>query len=468
MDTTVSTMKNVIRHFSLRSLVSSTAILVLLTLTFACALYLVCRYFLPAARPSTVRYDKQTRSWNVYRYDDFVALIRNPNITANFMPSLMSGIDQTQRIRFTFLERFFVSWPQFQEGSKQRHLHSLLASFVSSRQLHAMEGQVRHISEKLVDGLQPKQQWDAVNDFAKPLSLRSIALVLGFPFSDISKLQNWIDVVEDWFGGHRSMLEQLDKCQAALQEFTSYMESILEGIDADSAQFGDGHPMGVSRAQPCLIQQMAAASRRGGMLPEELIPNVFFLLVAGCSTTASLVVNSLLVLLHPDNERQLRYVQGNPAARLGPCIDELLRFCPPVKKLVRQVRAGSKDFFFRDCLMRAGQTVNFVTATANMDPVVFGETAEKFDVRRRSGSSGGMMKKTKMRKHLGFGVGDHTCPGQLLGRLEAKVALEMVLFGGKFPGLELAQAPDEMKRLLVGPMSMIVTLPVKRNPKKCD
>ena len=43
--------------------------------------------------------------------------------------------------------------------------------------------------------------WDAVADLARPLPLRVIMRVLGFPAQDEHRLHAWADIVEEWFGG---------------------------------------------------------------------------------------------------------------------------------------------------------------------------------------------------------------------------------------------------------------------------
>ena len=65
--------------------------------------------------------------------------------------------------------------------------------------------------------------------------------------------------------------------------------------------------------------------------------------------------------------------------------------------------------------MRAGDSVLLLYASANRDEDVWGEDADRFDVRREFSA------------HLSFGYGVHFCLGAALARLESRIALEETL-----------------------------------------
>src|SRR5262249_49739118 len=75
-------------------------------------------------------------------------------------------------------------------------------------------------------------------------------------------------------------------------------------------------------------------------------------------------------------------------------------------------------------LIPAGARVYVAWGSANHDEAVF-DHAEEFDIHR-----------TDVGHHLGFGKGVHFCLGAPLGRLDTRIALELLL--ARLPDLRLA------------------------------
>jgi cytochrome P450 len=133
------------------------------------------------------------------------------------------------------------------------------------------------------------------------------------------------------------------------------------------------------------------------------------LLVAGTETTRNLLANSMLRLASsPELFARLR---ADPDT-VVPFLEESLRVDPPLTFLLRQCREavtiGGTDF-------PEGTSVAFGLAAANRDEAVF-DRPDEFDVDRAN-----------VRSHLAFGDGPHICPGATLARLEARIAIEVLL-----------------------------------------
>jgi cytochrome P450 len=84
----------------------------------------------------------------------------------------------------------------------------------------------------------------------------------------------------------------------------------------------------------------------------------------------------------------------------------------------------------RDSLIRAGDRVVMMYASANRDEAVFHEP-QRFDVTRDPNP------------HVSFGFGEHFCLGAALGRLEARVFFEE--FFARFARLEPTGEPARMR-----------------------
>jgi cytochrome P450 len=84
------------------------------------------------------------------------------------------------------------------------------------------------------------------------------------------------------------------------------------------------------------------------------------------------------------------------------------------------LRTATADIELAGTKIPEGSTVAPLFASANRDETVFPE-ADRFDVERNP------------KEHLAFGNGVHFCLGAALARLEARVALEALLAGGRLP-----------------------------------
>jgi cytochrome P450 len=95
-----------------------------------------------------------------------------------------------------------------------------------------------------------------------------------------------------------------------------------------------------------------------------------------------------------------------------------------------------------DETLEPGQAVVILVASANRDPAKFPDP-DRFDIERKNNT------------HLTFGAGPHTCLGSHLARLEAQIAITLLL--RRYQRIELRGAePTWTETLLV------------RGPKRLD
>jgi cytochrome P450 len=165
------------------------------------------------------------------------------------------------------------------------------------------------------------------------------------------------------------------------------------------------------RARPGgdLLSALVSAEVEGARLEdEEIVGFAGLLLIAGHITTTALLGNAILTLdEHPAAAAALR---AEPGA-LPTAIEEVLRYRPPFPRLIRR---ATREVAFGARVVRAGELLLLWIASANRDAARFDEP-DRFDIRR------------KPNPHLAFGHGIHFCVGAPLARLEAKIALELLL-----------------------------------------
>jgi len=161
--------------------------------------------------------------------------------------------------------------------------------------------------------------------------------------------------------------------------------------------------------QDDLISSLLSAQVDGEYLnKKELMGFFILLLVAGNVTTTNLIGNAFLCFdEYPDALRQL-YAD---ASLIPNAIEEVLRYRSPVSHMYRVVRETTT---LDDKPVTPGSFMVAWIASANRDETQFPHAAT-FDITRSPN------------RHLAFGHGIHFCLGAPLARLEAKVALEIML-----------------------------------------
>jgi cytochrome P450 len=145
------------------------------------------------------------------------------------------------------------------------------------------------------------------------------------------------------------------------------------------------------------------------------------LLVAGHETTVNLIGGGTLALLR--NPHEVERLRREPALARS-AVEELLRYTPPVQWTGR-VAAVELELGGRRIVPH--QSVIGILAAANRDPEVF-DDPDRLDIGRDPNP------------HVSFGRGIHFCLGAPLAKLEAQVALPMLL--ERFRDLRLAGEPE--------------------------
>ena len=91
---------------------------------------------------------------------------------------------------------------------------------------------------------------------------------------------------------------------------------------------------------------------------------------------------------------------------------------------------------FSDRTVEPGTVLMTCLGSANRDPLRWGDTADRLDLRRADAN-----------QHMAFGGGVHSCLGAHLARLEARVAIGSLV--RRFPGIALATDQPEWNGRIV-------------------
>ena len=289
-------------------------------------------------------------------------------------------------------------------------LRRLLSKAFTPRRVATLEGRVRAITARLLDGVGGGEaEFDLIATLAYPLPVAVIGELYGVGDDDHADLKRWSRAVVAYTGSsvaHAHLARELD---GALAEFRAY----LRGLVAERRR----HP------RDDLLSDLVAAVDEGERLTEdELVATSINLLFAGHETTTNLIGNGTLALLrHPD---QLDLLRRRPELLPG-AVEELLRFDSPVQRVrrivMRDIVLGGRD-------IPAGSAVTAFLGSANRDPEQW-DRPDALDVTRPDVFP------------MSFGGGPHYCIGAALARLEGRVAFETLL--DRFDELHLADSFED-------------------------
>lgn len=337
--------------------------------------------------------------WVLTRYADVEAAFADPRLVKDPRNALTPEqiarrppLPETLRyIRANMLSR---------DPPDHTRLRRLVSKVFTPRMVEQLRPRIRAIADALLDAVAGRGEMDLIAEYALPLPITVIEEMLGIPVADRERFRGWSDAI-------LSAAPPMPVTPATV-EGAEALKRYLE------LQFEE------RRRAPTddLITGLLQAEEAGDRLDkDELLGMTYLLLLAGHETTANLIGSGVLALLeHPDQLAKLRADPGlMPAA-----IEELLRFCSPVA--TSTLRYAAADVPVGGVVVPKGEWVLVVITAANRDPARF-PNPDTLDITRPDN------------KHLAFGNGIHYCLGAPLARLEAEIALGMLL--RRLPGLRL-------------------------------
>ncbi len=315
--------------------------------------------------------------WQVFRYEDVSEVMTDYARFSSQPLGVFTG---------SFLKDTLVT----KDPPDHRKLRNLVNQAFTPRAVAHLSDRITQITQELLDQVRPQGRMDIVSDIAFPLPAKVIADMLGVPSEDWDIFQRWARVDSSDPAAARQ-----GEGRSMQGEMFDYFSSLLE------------ERRRVPRED--LVSALSVAEIDGERLSEsELVRFCMLLLAAGQETTKNLIANAIVCFTdHPGAmERLMREPALMPTA-----IEEVLRYLPPVWFLFRQTRT---DVVLGGQHIPAGQNLLAWTASANRDPALFPDP-DRFDIQREPN------------RHLAFGHGIHFCVGAPLARLEARIALPMML-----------------------------------------
>jgi cytochrome P450 len=387
-------------------------------------------YFAAMRRDAPVHRDPVTGMYFISRYSDILDIARQPQLFSS-----AQGFEEQLRADFTpEVERIMVEeglgplplavW----DPPEHTRIRALMDKAFTPKRVDAMEADVVTIVSALLDRMLPTGSADVVQDYAIPIPMYVIADQLGIDRADRDRFKRWSDAAVEPISG-RINRERALECAREMVAFQHYIAPIMADRRA--------HP------QEDMISDLVHAKLDDGSAAldqTELFSIVRGLLVAGNETTTNGISNAIRILAaQPDvaNELRAEIDRDRPFVNF---VEEVLRLESPVPMLFRMTTADTE---VAGVPIPKGSHVVLAWTSANRDETKF-ECPASFDLKRKNAGH-----------HLAFGVGIHRCIGQVLARMEIKVAVRELLRRTTALALVEPEAPLDY------PVSMVVHGPVR-------
>jgi len=233
-----------------------------------------------------------------------------------------------------------------------------------------------------------------VEDYAANVTVGLICIMCGIPEEDWSLMrQMTLDLARD--DGRAVFWEQPNPD----------VETRLGKVMVEMTDYFNDHVKHLRKTgQKSILKTVADQVENN----RHLVGLSILMIGAGNETTTNLMAHGLQELIrHPE---QMQMLREKPELMDG-AVEEMLRYRGTIRK---QDRIAGEDIEIDGIKILKGESIALWNGSASRDPAVV-ERPEAFDITRNPN------------RHLAFGSGIHMCIGNVLARLEVKMAMKRLL-----------------------------------------
>ena len=331
-----------------------------------------------------VWHDASSGIWHIYRYADVAAVLADYRTFSSDFGEVLPSVS-------VFSEGNLVAM----DPPRHHQFRGLVSQAFTPRAIARLAPRIEEITERLLGKVRSRSRIELVKDLAYPLPMTVIAELLGVPARDRGRFKAWADALLSQDNLDPTNPEALELAAVNLRKFQDYLTELAQRRRR--------------KPRPDLLSDLIAAEIDGQRLGDPDIAGfAAILLIAGHVTTTSLLGNTLLCLdEHPEDQDALR----RDPARIPKAIEEALRYRSPVTQVTR---VTTREVQLGEQVIPTHQILFLWLASANHDERQFARP-DDFIVDRDPNP------------HLAFGKGIHFCLGAPLARLEAQIAIDVLL-----------------------------------------
>ncbi len=342
-------------------------------------------------------------------HDDFSAIIGLQG-AAMPLPFTPHGSDITAQIEAHRNE--FIGGDQVVNLDDLPHtnLRALINTLFVPSRLKASEAFITDYCERMVREAVANGEVELISKIATPFVTIVVADLLGVPVED---RQMFMDAIASApppgnLDGNNEIAGENHPFVVMGSYFAGYIQDRLANPQED------------------ILTELAHAIYPDGTKPEvtDIIALGMFMFGAGQDTSAKLLGNTMkYIVTQPGLQDRLR---ADPSL-IPDLLEEVLRLEGSTKQTARLAR---KDTRIGDVEVPAGTKILLALSAANRDPSRWDDPAEL------------VLKRPKIKEHVGFGRGKHVCAGAPLARVEVRVMLEKLLEHTANIELDLGKHPQ--------------------------
>ena len=276
------------------------------------------------------------------------------------------------------------------DGEAHHRRRKVTATPLMPKSIQPLEDYIHLTAESLADRLVAKQQFDAVTEFAQILPYSIVIDLIGLNDGGKTNMLKWAAATFDLLG---SMNARGKEAFETLVELRDYLD---EHGQASHLKAGG------------LARRIFEVAPDHGCSEDEAAQLMRDYIAPSLDTTIS--AGGFMALLFAQNPDQWDRLRAQPD--LAPnAIEEIVRLATPIRSLSRHI---AEDTTVAGVNLPKGGRMMAVFASANRDTAVW-DNPDDFDIGRR------------VKKHVGFGFGVHTCMGLHLARRELINLLEAMM-----------------------------------------
>jgi cytochrome P450 len=366
-------------------------------------------------------------AWAVVRHADVVEVSRTPSLFSS-EPSAASVFDIPP-----WLARYFDSMINMDDPRHSR-IRKVVARAFSPRLLAKLDTDLRVRAGRIVDDVVAGGGGDFVVQVAQRLPTQVICDMMGIPeerygyvlkrtdtiigFSD----PEYIGISRDYLlrhgsAGRRHVVPASARLSRAGWDLIRMVRRLGE--------------QRLTEPRDDLISALVGPGPDGERLTPRQVGQFFILLVvAGTETTRNVIAHALRLFTEHPEQRELLLADFEP--RIGPAIEEVVRYVTPVIQFRRTV-TGDCELAGRE--FHRGDKLLLFYNSANRDETVFADP-DRFDITRSPNP------------HVGFGgPGPHFCLGANLARQEITVMLRELFT--RLPGIRAVGEPEPLLSYII-------------------
>jgi cytochrome P450 len=323
------------------------------------------------------------------------------------LPFEPKGDDITEQVRAARGKIAYSDQVVTEDGKRHGDLRSILAMLFTPSRLKALEPNLRATADGMIAEFAGDGKVDLVGQYGGPYATLVIADLLGVPAEDRLLFRDYLkDAIPAEVGGEADMANSgFAKIGKHIFGYMTKRRLLNKPVIRDLRKLLGSDDSGE------ILTELALAKFPDGSTPSLIDVTALgaFLFGAGQDTTNRLLSNGFRIIAErPDIQEELRADSG----RIPAFIEELLRFEGSVKSggrlCVKTTTVGGVE-------IKAGTTILLSHMAANRDSKRF-ENPHHFDMNR-----------PRIKEHLAFGRGAHTCIGAPLARKEVGVSIERLL-----------------------------------------